>query len=166
MFAHSTQSNCCGPLSGVKRCNVVWSINQLKLVGDHPCHLQMHDTITNLRHSFSIPKLLHILHTSPAFPHHYWNPGFPGLPTSTSSRTTHLGHKELSQVTGWLWVQEYLQSCTVGLFGICWWSLWSYASAPTHPVVSCPYIQWQEPWLVYMVACLTMNTPFPTAMNL
>ena len=42
-------------------------IHQLKLVGERLCHLQLHDAITILRHSFSIPKLLHTLRTSPAF---------------------------------------------------------------------------------------------------
>ena len=36
-------------------------LHQLKLIGDRLCHLQMHDAITILRHSFTIPKLLHIL---------------------------------------------------------------------------------------------------------
>ena len=40
---------------------------QLKVMGERLCHLQMHDAITILRHSLSIPKLLHILRTSPAF---------------------------------------------------------------------------------------------------
>ena len=42
-------------------------IRQLKLVGERLCHLYLHDAITILRHSFSIPKLLHTLRTSPAF---------------------------------------------------------------------------------------------------
>ena len=42
-------------------------LHQLKLIGERLCHLSMHDAITILRHSFSIPKLLHILRTSPAF---------------------------------------------------------------------------------------------------
>ena len=146
----------------MKWCDVVWSITtkSAKLVGDCPCHLQMHDAITNLCHSLSIPKLLYVLHTSYAFPHHYWNsgttlwwPSFPGLPTSTSSRKTHLGHKQLSQVP-WVALVSGVPPITDGLFGICWWNLWSYTSAPTHAVVSCP-ILWQEPWLVYMIACLT-----------
>ena len=41
--------------------------NQLKLIGERLCHLQSHDAIVLLRHSFAIPKLLHILRTSPAF---------------------------------------------------------------------------------------------------
>ena len=41
--------------------------HQLKMIGERLCHLQTHDTITILRHSFSIPKLLHILRTSPTF---------------------------------------------------------------------------------------------------
>ena len=36
-------------------------------MGERLCHLQMHNAITILRHSLSIPKLLHILQTSPAF---------------------------------------------------------------------------------------------------
>ena len=42
-------------------------INQLRLVGERLCHLQAHDAITILRHSLAIPKLLHLLRTSPAF---------------------------------------------------------------------------------------------------
>ena len=42
-------------------------LHQLNVLGDRLCHLQMHDPITILRHSFSIPKLLHILRTSPTF---------------------------------------------------------------------------------------------------
>ena len=38
-------------------------LHQLKVIGERLCHLQMHDAITILRHSFSIPKLLHTLHT-------------------------------------------------------------------------------------------------------
>ena len=41
--------------------------NQLKLIGERLCYLHSHDAITLLRHSFAIPKLLHILRTSPAF---------------------------------------------------------------------------------------------------
>ena len=44
-----------------------FQIAQLKLIGERLCHLQTHDAITILRHSFAIPKLLHILRTSPAF---------------------------------------------------------------------------------------------------
>ena len=42
-------------------------LHSLKLIGERLHHLQMHDAITILRSSFSIPKLLHILRTSPAF---------------------------------------------------------------------------------------------------
>ena len=42
-------------------------LHQLKLVGERLCHLQSHDAFTILRHSLAIPKLLHILRTSPAF---------------------------------------------------------------------------------------------------
>ena len=42
-------------------------INQLRLVGERLCHLETHDAITILRHSLAIPKLLHILRTSPVF---------------------------------------------------------------------------------------------------
>ena len=42
-------------------------LNQVKLVGDRLGHLHIHDGITILCHSLSIPKLLHILRTSPAF---------------------------------------------------------------------------------------------------
>ena len=42
-------------------------ICQLKLISKRLCYLESHDAITLLRHSFSIPKLLHILRTCPAF---------------------------------------------------------------------------------------------------
>ena len=42
-------------------------IRQLRLVGERLCHLGAHDAITILRYSLAIPKLLHILRTSPAF---------------------------------------------------------------------------------------------------
>ena len=40
---------------------------QLKVIGDHLQHFHSHDAITLLRRSFAIPKLLHLLRTSPAF---------------------------------------------------------------------------------------------------
>ena len=42
-------------------------LNQLKRIGERLCHLEVHDAITILQHSFTIPKPLHILRTSPAF---------------------------------------------------------------------------------------------------
>ena len=42
-------------------------LQQLKLVGERLCHLEAHDAITILRHSFAIPKLQHVLRTSPTF---------------------------------------------------------------------------------------------------
>ena len=42
-------------------------LHQLKVIGERLSHLQIHDAIAILHHSFSIPKLLHILRTSPAF---------------------------------------------------------------------------------------------------
>ena len=36
-------------------------------MGDRLCHLHSHDAITLLRHSFAIPKILHVLRTSPCF---------------------------------------------------------------------------------------------------
>ena len=42
-------------------------LQQLKVVGERLCYLQTHDALTILRNSFAIPKLLHILRTSPAF---------------------------------------------------------------------------------------------------
>ena len=42
-------------------------ISQLQLIGECLHHLHAHDALTLLRHSFSVPKLLHILRTSPAF---------------------------------------------------------------------------------------------------
>ena len=42
-------------------------IQQLKLTGERLHHLQSHDALTILRHSFALPTLLHVLRTSPAF---------------------------------------------------------------------------------------------------
>ena len=42
-------------------------LHQLKTIGERLCHLQTHDAITILRYLLSIPNLLHILRTSPAF---------------------------------------------------------------------------------------------------
>ena len=42
-------------------------IHQLRVIGERLHHLHSHDALTLLRHSFAIPKLLHILRTSPAF---------------------------------------------------------------------------------------------------
>ena len=42
-------------------------LRQLHLVGERLCHLQTQDAMIILRHSFAIPKLLHVLRTSPAF---------------------------------------------------------------------------------------------------
>ena len=42
-------------------------IHQLKVIGERLHHLHSHDAITILRHSFAVPKLLHVLRTSPAF---------------------------------------------------------------------------------------------------
>ena len=53
--------------SGAMATCLDFQIAQLKLIGERLCHLQTHDAITILRHSFAIPKLLHILQTSPAF---------------------------------------------------------------------------------------------------
>ena len=61
---------------------------QLKLIGKRLCHLQ--DPITILHHSFAIPKLLHILFTSPAshlacYPGmNSFCPSYPGLSTLIS----------------------------------------------------------------------------------
>ena len=42
-------------------------IESLELMGDRLYHLHSHDAITLLRHSFAIPKMLHILRTSACF---------------------------------------------------------------------------------------------------
>ena len=41
--------------------------HQLKLISDHLCHLESHNALILLRHALAIPKLLHILCSSPAF---------------------------------------------------------------------------------------------------
>ena len=58
----------CSPLGGsaMDACLDI-QLHQLKLVGERLCHLQSYDAFTILRHSFAIPKLLHILRISPAF---------------------------------------------------------------------------------------------------
>ena len=83
--------------------------NQLKLIGERLCHLQSHDAIILLRHSFAsaIPKLLHILRTSPtflsptiqSFDNQINNkcPSSLTLQTSTSTVRNLLGYKPLSQ---------------------------------------------------------------------
>ena len=50
----------------MKECLEV-QLHQLKAIGERLCHLQTRDAITVLRHLLSIPNLLHILRTSPAF---------------------------------------------------------------------------------------------------
>ena len=42
-------------------------IKMLELMGDRLRYLHSHDAITLLRHSFAIPKMLHILRTAPCF---------------------------------------------------------------------------------------------------
>ena len=42
-------------------------IELLRLMGDRLGHLQSHDAITLLRHSFAIPKMMHILLFSSLF---------------------------------------------------------------------------------------------------
>ena len=47
--------------------HVCGNIELLELMGDRLNHLHSHDAITLLHHSFAIPKMLHVLHTSPCF---------------------------------------------------------------------------------------------------
>ena len=42
-------------------------ITSLRLMGERLCHFSRHDAILLLRHSFSIPRLLYLLRTAPAF---------------------------------------------------------------------------------------------------
>ena len=42
-------------------------IEHLQLMGDGLCHLHSHDAITMWRHSYAIPKMMHILHLAPSF---------------------------------------------------------------------------------------------------
>ena len=66
---HPTQARLLGSPLGdeaLRRC-LEEQLNQLKVVSDRLSHLHMHDGITILRHSLTIPKLWHILRTSPAF---------------------------------------------------------------------------------------------------
>ena len=45
----------------------VQQATQLSAMGERPNLLQTHDDLLLLRHPFSIPKLLYLLHTSPCF---------------------------------------------------------------------------------------------------
>ena len=42
-------------------------IESLEMLGERFCHFKSHDAFCLLRHAFSIPKLLHILRSSPCF---------------------------------------------------------------------------------------------------
>ena len=42
-------------------------VNLLQIMGDRLQYLHSHDTILLLRHSFALPKLFYVLHTSPYF---------------------------------------------------------------------------------------------------
>ena len=55
-----------GDTSSVNAC-VSGKIELLELMGDRLYHLHSHDAITLLCHSFAIPKMLHVLRTSPCF---------------------------------------------------------------------------------------------------
>ena len=68
-FVHAQQATLLGsPLGGEAMDACLDSqLHQLKLIGERLCHFQSHDAFTILRHSFALPKLLHILRTSPAF---------------------------------------------------------------------------------------------------
>ena len=57
-----------GDANTVDRC-VNDKIKMLELMGDRLRYIHSHDAITLLRHSFAIPKMLHILRTSPCFNH-------------------------------------------------------------------------------------------------
>ena len=52
---------------GIRPIAVGCTIGKFQLIVERLHHLHAHDALTQLRHSFSIPKLLHVLHTSPAF---------------------------------------------------------------------------------------------------
>ena len=42
-------------------------ISNLQLIGERLHHIHTHNALTLLHHSFFVPKLLHVLRTSPAF---------------------------------------------------------------------------------------------------
>ena len=84
--------------------------NQLKLIGERLCYLHSHDVITLLRHFFAIPKLLHILRTSPAFLSPTLLP-FDQLLMSIVSQITHI-HFHIDDPT---WAQATLPVGSGGL---------------------------------------------------
>ena len=55
-----------GDISSVSS-SIERKVHFLKTMGERLQHLEAHDAILLLRHSFAIPKLLHILRTSPCF---------------------------------------------------------------------------------------------------
>ena len=55
-----------GSATSVNAC-VGEKIELLKLMGERLHHLHSHDAIILLRHSFAIPKMMHLLRTSPCF---------------------------------------------------------------------------------------------------
>jgi hypothetical protein len=68
-FVHPDQATLLGSPLGIEPVDVCLEdqLRQLQVIGDRLCHLQIHDAVTILRHSFSIPKLLYVLRTSPCF---------------------------------------------------------------------------------------------------
>ena len=68
-FTHPSKATLLGsPLGMDAMAPILQSqIESLQLIGDRMHHLHAHDSLTLLHHSFSIPKLLHVLRTSPAF---------------------------------------------------------------------------------------------------
>ena len=68
-FVHPDQATLLGSPLGIEPVDVCLEdqLHQLQVIGDRLCHLQIHDAVTILRHSFSIPKLLYVLCTSPCF---------------------------------------------------------------------------------------------------
>ena len=78
-------------------------INKLQLI-ERLHHLHVHDALTLLRHFFSVPKLLHVLRTSPAFQAPLLSswaqllhpPLSPKSPTPAFTLMTHAGSRQRS----------------------------------------------------------------------
>ena len=68
-FVHTQQATLLGSPLGdnVMDSCLQTQLHQLKIIGERLCLLQSHDTLTILRHSFALPKLLYTLRSSPAF---------------------------------------------------------------------------------------------------
>ena len=70
MVVDSASANLLGsPLGNMSALNVCLEskIHQLRLISNRLCYLDSHDALILLKHALALPKLLHILRSSPAF---------------------------------------------------------------------------------------------------